>query len=146
MLVTATAGGVLTFRDPETGRPTAREITVAGPTNNIVLSDDNKRMVVSTRDGDAHVYDVDSTRQLGQTIRLDLPEDSFNLGATLRPDGRQLAAATEWGVQLWDLDPDAWRDAACHLAGRNLTRDEWERYMPHGEPYQAICPQWPADT
>jgi WD40 repeat protein len=146
VLVTATAGGDLTFRDPETGRPTAREITVAGRTNNIVISDDNTRTLVATRDGDAHVYDVDSTRQLGRTIRLNLPEDSFNLGATLRPDGRQLAAATEQGVQLWDLDPDAWRDAACRIAGRNLTRDEWERYMPHGEPYQATCPQWPADT
>jgi DNA-binding SARP family transcriptional activator/class 3 adenylate cyclase/WD40 repeat protein/energy-coupling factor transporter ATP-binding protein EcfA2 len=147
VLVTATAGGDLTFRDPETGRPTGREITVAtGRANNIVLSEDNTRMLVATKDGGAHIYDVDSTTQLGQTLRLDLPEGSLNLGATLRPDGRQLAAATEHGVQLWDLDPDAWRAAACHLAGRDLTRDEWERYMPRGEPYQATCPQWPADT
>jgi hypothetical protein len=32
---------------------------------------------------------------------------------------------------------------ACHLAGRNLTRAEWNQYLP-GQPYQTTCPQWPA--
>jgi hypothetical protein len=77
---------------------------------------------------------------------LALPEDAPYLAATLRPDGGQLAVATEHGVQLWDLDPGAWRDAACRLACRNLSRDEWDRYMPADEPYKATCPQWPVDT
>jgi hypothetical protein len=77
---------------------------------------------------------------------LALPENAPYLAATLRPDGGQLAVATEHGVQLWDLDPGAWRDAACRLAGRNLSRDEWDRYMPPDEPYRATCPQWPVGT
>jgi hypothetical protein len=92
---------------------------------------------------DVHLYDVDSARQIGRTLRLALPENAPYLAATLRPDGGQLAVATEHGVQLWDLDPDTWRDAACRLAGRNLSRDEWDRYMPPDEPYRATCPQWP---
>jgi WD40 repeat protein len=146
VLVTATAGGDLTFRDPATGQPTGPEITSAtGQPNNIVLSEDNTRMLVVTRDGGADVYDVGSAVHLGRTFPVALPAGSFNLGATLRPDGGQLAVATDHGVQLWDLDPEAWRDAACRLAGRNVTHDEWEHHLPQGEPYRATCPQWPAD-
>jgi DNA-binding SARP family transcriptional activator/class 3 adenylate cyclase/WD40 repeat protein/type II secretory pathway predicted ATPase ExeA len=167
VLVTATDEGDLTLRDPATGRPTGPEITgPSGRPNNIVLSDDNTRMLVATRNDaalsqrdftadaeyapeairlptDVHLYDVDSARQIGRTLRLALPENAPYLAATLRPDGGQLAVATEHGVQLWDLDPDTWRDAACRLAGRNLSRDEWDRYMPPDEPYRATCPQWP---
>jgi len=35
-----------------------------------------------------------------------------HLGGVIRPDGKQMALATDEGVQLWDLDPDTWRDAA----------------------------------
>ena len=170
VLVTATDEGDLTLRDPATGRPTGPEITgPSGRPNNIVLSDDNTRMLVATRNDaalsqrdftadaeyapdairlptDVHLYDVDSARQIGRTLRLALPENAPYLAATLRPDGGQLAVATEHGVQLWDLDPGAWRDAACRLAGRNLSRDEWDRYMPPDEPYRATCPQWPVGT
>jgi DNA-binding SARP family transcriptional activator/class 3 adenylate cyclase/WD40 repeat protein len=170
VLVTATAEGDLTLRDPATGRPTAPEITgPSGRPNNIVVSDDNTRMLVVTRNDaawwqrdftgnaeyapeairlptDVHVYDVDSARQMGRTLRLALPENAPYLAATLRPDGRQLAVATEHGVQLWDLHPNAWRDAACRIVGRNLSGDEWDRYMPPDEPYRTTCPQWPADV
>jgi hypothetical protein len=103
-------------------------------------------MLVVSRGGAAHLYDVASTRQIGRTLRVELQANVAQNGATLRSDGRQLAGATEHGVQLWDLDPEAWREAACRLAGRNLSHDEWDRYIPQGEPYRTTCPQWPADT
>jgi WD40 repeat protein len=147
VLVTATIDGHLILRDPATAKPTAPEIAGAtGRTNNIVFSTDNTRMLVVTWGGAAHVYDVESTRQIGRTLPVELDPDVAQLGATLRPDGEQLAVATEHGVQLWNLDPEAWREAACRLAGRNLTREEWEAYIPQGEPYRATCPQWPTAT
>jgi hypothetical protein len=42
----------------------------------------------------------------------------------------------------WALDPAEWVEAACAVAGRNLTRTEWERALP-GTEQQATCPQWP---
>ena len=146
VLVTSTIDGDVTIRDPATTRPIAPEIPGAGRTNNIEISDDNTRMLVVTGGGAAHVYDVGSTRPIGRTLRVDLDANVRQVGASLRPDGRQLAVATEHGVQLWDLDPETWRNAACRLAGRNLTREEWESYIPQGEPYRATCPQWPAAT
>jgi hypothetical protein len=46
---------------------------------------------------------------------------------------------------ILDLDPAHWQTTACHLAGRNLTRAEWDQYLP-GRPYQTTCPQWPIGT
>ena len=47
---------------------------------------------------------------------------------------------------LWDLDPAAWRVRACESAGRNLTKDEWQNFLPEGEPYHATCPQYDPGT
>ncbi len=47
-------------------------------------------------------------------------------------------------MMIWDLDPAVWRVRACEAAGRNLTRDEWTKFLPEGEPYHVTCPQYPA--
>jgi hypothetical protein len=38
----------------------------------------------------------------------------------------------------WRIDVDAWAEAACELAGRPLTEDEWDQYLP-GEPHRPAC-------
>ena len=38
-------------------------------------------------------------------------------------------------VSLWDVSLDGWENSACRVAGRNLTQDEWARYLGT-EPYQ----------
>jgi hypothetical protein len=45
---------------------------------------------------------------------------------------------------LWDLDADHWEAAACKVAGRNLTQDEWQRYFPNAGHYRVTCPGYPA--
>ena len=47
-------------------------------------------------------------------------------------------------MMIWDLDPAVWRVRACEAAGRNLTHDEWTKFLPEGEPYHVTCPQYPA--
>ena len=44
---------------------------------------------------------------------------------------------------VWDLAPDHVRDAACALAGRNLTQQEWDRSLPWAGPRRATCAQFP---
>ena len=48
-------------------------------------------------------------------------------------------------TNVWDLDVHHWEQAACRIAGRNLTRAEWHQYLPD-QPYQCTCPQWAAGT
>ena len=46
-------------------------------------------------------------------------------------------------IRVWDLRPDHWVDAACRLAGRNLTRVEWESHIGDLAEYRPLCPQFP---
>jgi DNA-binding SARP family transcriptional activator/WD40 repeat protein len=69
------------------------------------------------------------------------PGGQWALGlAALRPDGKELAVANATGTTLWDLDPEHWVKAACQVASRDLTRDEWTRYIGDLAPYRKTCP------
>lgn len=65
------------------------------------------------------------------------------------PDGNVLYLGAmgfdEGGVRVaaLPLDLDGLAADACHRAGRNLTADEWRRYMPEDTPYRPTCPEWP---
>ena len=43
----------------------------------------------------------------------------------------------------WDLDEAHWQAQACAAAGRNLTQEEWDRYLPDAGPRRATCADWP---
>jgi hypothetical protein len=55
------------------------------------------------------------------------------------PDGRHLltTAANGQGA-VWDIDPESWKQRACDLANRALSRAEWEEFLP-GRPYEPAC-------
>jgi WD40 repeat protein len=64
-------------------------------------------------------------------------------GIDFSPDGKWLATAgMSAPVVLWDIDPHSWKERACRIAGRNLTQEEWKRYLPD-KSYQKTCQQYP---
>jgi len=86
---------------------------------------------------------VGSTRWLGpRAPSIDLP--FLGLRNAFSPDGKLLAATgVETLGMLWEVDPALWRERACTIAGRNLSREEWTLYLPAGTPYRATCSEWP---
>jgi WD40 repeat protein len=77
------------------------------------------------------------------TVPIDLP--FLGLRNAFSPDGTLLATS---GVDtlgmLWEVDPAVWRQRACAIVGRNLSREEWKLYLPPGTPYRTTCSEWPA--
>lgn len=64
---------------------------------------------------------------------------------TYLPDSSGLLVAGVDG-STWTVDTrqSSWVNRACAIAGRNLTREEWQEYYPD-RAYEATCPQWPRD-
>ena len=104
------------------------------------VSDDRRTLVAGASNDTVTLYDLAAGIRLGDPIPSESP------GITpgyLRPDGRELLVNMRDGVAVWDLDPDAQFDAACRLAGRNLTREEWATYFGAIAPYRETCPATP---
>jgi DNA-binding SARP family transcriptional activator/WD40 repeat protein/tRNA A-37 threonylcarbamoyl transferase component Bud32 len=54
-------------------------------------------------------------------------------------NGHQIAVSRNGRITMTTLDPTTWQKAACQIAGRNLTTQEWAQYVGD-EPYQTTCP------
>ncbi len=87
---------------------------------------------------------VDSTRLWDLEVGLQIGDAFEPAFAWIAPDGRSLASVPPGGgpVTIWNIEPDVWEQQACLAAGRNLTRNEWETYLPT-EPYRSTCERWP---
>lgn len=100
---------------------------------------DGKRLVAWSLDQVARLVDLDAGAVFEPgfptaVLVTEIPEIS--------PDGARLATRSQHGAVLWELDPAEWKARACLVAGRNLTSDEWARYLPnHGE-HRKTCEQW----
>jgi hypothetical protein len=72
---------------------------------------------------------------------LPLPADAGLVSIAYLADSSGLVIAASDG-RTWTADTrtDTWTERACDIAGRNLTRADWEQFFP-SRPYHATCPQ-----
>jgi WD40 repeat protein len=120
----------------------------ASGVNDVAFSADGTTLAVGHGDATVQLWDVPSRQLLGV---LSAAHGGPILDVEMSPNGLTLAAAATCHtgdaldrcinseVRVWDLDPASWRARACDLAGRNLTREEWRRYLGEEEPYRATC-------
>jgi hypothetical protein len=51
-----------------------------------------------------------------------------------------LTLSTDDGFVTWNLDAGSWAEAACEVAGRNLTDQEWSDHLGELGDYGQTCP------
>ena len=126
--------------DPETLE------TQSGPTKvdafgHLGFSRDGARMIAS----DEKVVSL-TTAEGGESLgSLRLGDDGiggafFATAAFTADESRVLIASDDGELFVWDPAPSAAVRAACQMAGRDLTEEEWRTFLPDREPFP-VCPQ-----
>jgi hypothetical protein len=122
----AATGGRITRHDPDDLSRLGTLPGAHGEINSLQFSRDGSLQLATANDETASLYDVATGTRLGDPVPTAAP---LVVPAFLRPDGLAMAVTVEDGVAVWDLDPDHQFEAACRIAGRELTAEEWATYL-----------------
>lgn len=110
--------------------------------DSVHVSADGRILTTYSLDETVSVYDLEGGIRLGDPIPVSGEWNFPGQGAysgVLRADGAELAVNVPAGIAVWDLRPSSHADAACRMAGRDLTRDEWIAYLSALGPYRSTC-------
>jgi len=140
----ASASGDKTIRlwNVATGQPFGEMLQGHTNTVNIVaFSPDGQILASASYDGTIRLWEVEDQQPIGESLQ---GYTFFTGNIAFSPDGKTLASAGYNGnIQLWDVNFQSWIERACDIAGRNLSQDEWERFIGSERPYERTCPMFP---
>ncbi len=116
--------GTITFWSTRTfqrvGQPLSGSTSFS---NSIQFTFDGRLLITSGLDNTQRIWDVATRRQIGPEI----PVEEWTVA--IAADSARIAFNHADGVRLMDIDRDRLRAAACRVAARELTQDEWRQYI-----------------
>ena len=138
-LATGTYAGVVQLWNPSTGAPISHPVLVAAaPVASIAFDRSGQRFATAGGpEGGLKLWFTSSLQQDGATLD---PEQGTAGNSQFTPNGQLLLAVNANGQgSLWPVNPAALENHACAVAGRNLTHEEWSRFIT-GYRYSHVCP------
>jgi WD40 repeat protein len=137
LLAVGRQNGKVQFYEAKTLQPRRGSVAVSNAIiATMAFSGDGRLLVTQDLGLKFRLVDVAGREPVGESI----PNTPTGFGvAGFSPDGHQLALPDAAGTALWDLDLTRWRRGACTLAGRDLTRAEWDRYFGAAGDYRRTC-------
>ena len=141
-MATGSSDNTARVMEAATGKEVAR-LAHQGPVTAVAFSPDGKWVATGSRDNTARVMEAATGRELVRHQMTGLVSAVSFLGnSTLLVAGD--TSNTEVEISRLQLDPAELIRDACSRLSRNLTREEWARYLPT-EPYRATCPNLPEE-
>jgi WD40 repeat protein len=137
-LATAGRDGVVRLWDVATRRQTG-QVTIGGSVPAAVaVSPDGTKLATADADGAVRLWDTVTQQRIGPPMTAG-PQPVYAVAFT--PDGTKLASTGADGTaRTWDVAfPTRLAAAACSIAGRSLTPQQWSAYAGT-QPYQQVCP------
>ena len=132
LLAVGSQDGAIRFLDATTHRPLGGRVASSGSlVAAIEFSGDSRYLTALTLDGRNQLFDVRDRTAIGP------PFSSTGVG-TFSSDSTLVLPGSS-GSARWDLRAATLRRAACEVAGRNLTRAEWHRYLRAAGNYRKTC-------
>jgi WD40 repeat protein len=126
--------------DTRTWRPRGRPLVAhTGAVVTVNLSPDGQTLATTSDDGTTRLWDVPAGRAIGTSLR---GLAQHYVAAAFVDGGTHLVALHDNGRgYLWDIQPQSWARRACEVAGRTLTRAEWNDALPERKYAPACAPR-----
>ena len=137
LLVFGDVRGRLWLYDTRTWKPRgSRLVGHTGAVVTVSFSPDGLTLATTSDDGTTRLWDVPSGHPIGTA--LPGPAQHY-VAAAFVDGGTQLVTLDDDGHgSLWDIQPESWARRACEIAGRTLTRAEWNDALPE-RAYAPAC-------
>ena len=123
------------------GRPTelrGHEDQVAA----LAYSADGRWLASGGSDSSVRVWDLQHPSHAPIVLR---GHNGWVTSVVFRPDGQTLiSAGLDGTVRIWDLRTDQLAEEVCRKVMRNLTEEEWKRFVGEDLPYEETCPVPPS--
>jgi len=115
-----------------------RGFALSGDVANVAFARGGEVLVTTAFDGAVRIWDVD-----GDSPPAFVWDGSGAVGGS-SPSWYDEATDSIWvgssgRVLQIPLDPQEWIARACEVVSRDLTQEEWERFVPGDEPLQPAC-------
>jgi WD40 repeat protein len=137
LLVLGDDQGRVWLYDTRTWRPRGHPLIAhTSAIDTVNISPDARTLATTSSDGTARLWDLASGRPLGATLPRLAQHD---VAAAFVNDGSSLVTLYDnaRGYE-WDVQPQSWARRACQIAGRTLTRSEWNNALPE-RAYAPAC-------
>jgi DNA-binding SARP family transcriptional activator/WD40 repeat protein len=137
LLATGGGSGLVKFWNAETGKQVGGSLLAsAGYVLSVAFDPSGKLLLTAGTDGATRLWDVRDRTPLGPPLPI---VRNISAESTFTPSGDQIVTVYASGQAFsYDLRTSSWKERACAVAGRSLTRSEWARYLP-GRPYRPAC-------
>ena len=137
LLATGDYGGRAHLWSTGTWRPSGARLDAhTGRVQSLAFTPGGRTLATAAADGTIQLWDVTSRKAIGPPVTV---EQGAYLAAEFNPAGTHLFVTGEFerGVRL-NVQEEAWKRRACEVAGRPMTRREWEGALPDRE-YRPVC-------
>lgn len=110
-----------------------------GPVLRVLFSPDGRILSSAAQRDHIRLWDMERSGIFDTALK---GHQSTVISMVFSGDSKVLVSAGDDGlIVLWDLSETSWRERACRMANRSLTKEEWIDYVGDSKPFELLCPQ-----
>lgn len=134
-IAVATTQGIVSIIDPVTGE--TETLPTLEPISNLGFGREGELLALTGLDGTVRLWDLE--RGVSAGVAWSGAGAAVGSPSWFDADSNSIWVASSGKVLNIPLDPAQWIEQACDVVGRDLTQDEWDRYVPGDQQRQSAC-------